>query len=304
MSEKHLFFLNDCIPSTIEKYLFVDMLSNSLIEFNKLIEMDIDVSRGIVTHKQPLLCKYNDDQYNLQDLIDLIEDKTLRRLAYSFFLRFPIGEPYYDDSSEELLTEKYLVTVEEEEFNALNLAIVQKSDGFLLSPAISENLKVHPINIRNETGLVLNVPNLFGEELNTEIIRDFIIERNKIDLNLFEKFLTVFDKPIHSKQFKKDFESLSINSKQLVINHFDQAIKRNLPSKFSADGNLIKDVTPTKKKCDVFELRVRKNKELRVYFNESNGNVFFASIGFKNNNQQDQDIKSAHSAIYKLIVTN
>lgn len=113
MSEKHLFFLNDCIPSTIEKYLFVDMLSNSLIEFNKLIEMDIDVSRGIVTHKQPLLCKYNDDQYNLQDLIDLIEDKTLRRLAYSFFLRFPIGEPYYDDSSEELLTEKYLVTVEE-----------------------------------------------------------------------------------------------------------------------------------------------------------------------------------------------
>ena len=304
MSEKHLFFLNDCIPSTVDKHLLAETLSNSLIEFNKLIEMDIDVARGVVTHKQPSLCNYYGDDYNLQDLIDLLKDRTLRDLAYSFFLRFPIGKPYFDDDLEELLTEKYITKVEHEEFDALNLAIVQKNDGFSLSPAVSEDLKVDQINIINEAGSEFSVSNLFGEELNTEIIRNIIIERNKIDLDLFERFLTVFDNPIYSKQFKKDFECLSINSKQLVITHFDQAAKRKLPSKFSADGDLIKDVTPDKKKCDVFELRVRKDKELRIYFNESNGSVFFAGIGFKNNNQQDQDIKSAHSSIYKLILIN
>ncbi|MGQ7856902.1 hypothetical protein ACUN24_21905 [Pedobacter sp. WC2501] len=304
MNVEHSFFLNDCIPSTVDKHIFIEKLSATIIEFNKLLEKDIKVARGIVTHKQPSLCEYNGG-YNLHDAIDSIEDRSTKNLAYSLFLRFPIGRPHFDDDFEELMTSSFGYTIKGERFDALNLAIVWKNGGFIMSPAISEQLATDIIEISvNATNDSLKVPNLYGSEINTTAIVEVITKRNQVNLNIFELFLSLFEQPKYTNQFHKDFNNLSQNSKEMIISHFEEAKLRKLPTHFSSDGDLIKDVSPDKKKCNVFELRVRKDKELRVYFNESGNNMYFASIGFKNNNQQDQDIKYAHIALYKLILTN
>lgn len=303
MNLEHLFFLNDCIPKQVDKHTFLNKLINSVVEFNKLLEKNINVARGIVTHMPPYLCEYGDG-FNLQQVLDLIDDKSTKDLAYSLFLKFPIGKPHYNDDYEELIAASYCLLLGEEKFDATNLAIVQKNCGFLLSPAVVDELMTDTVKISVDSSLDLELSNLFGKEINTLTIEEIILSLNQVNLELFEKFLSIFDKPVYCKQFRKDFDNLSIISKNLIISHFEDAIKRELVTNFSADGDLIKDVTPQKAKCHVFELRVRKEKELRIYFNESDGKMFFASIGFKNNNQQSQDIKFASKALNKLTLTN
>lgn len=303
MSLSHLFFFNDCIPK-VENNVFVEKLVVTLIEFNELLKKDIQVARGIVTHLQPSLC-YFGENYNLQDAINLINDKSTRDLAYSLFIRFPVGKPHFNDDYEELINESYEFPIKEKIFDALNLAIVNLNNGYIFSLALAEELCSDKLEIfvKNTSGKV-ELPNIFGEKNNTKAIQEIIEERNRLNLEIFEQLLGLFKVSCYSNQFRKDFDNLSETSKKLIISHFKDAKSRNLPTNFAADGDLIKDVSPVKKKCDVFELRVFKGKALRVYFSEVGDRVYLSNIGFKNNNQQDQDIKNAHTTLYRLILIN
>jgi len=73
---------------------------------------------------------------------------------------------------------------------------------------------------------------------------------------------------------------------------------------FYPDTHIIKDVTPEKSRCNVYELRVYTPTALRVYFNESHGKVYMASIEKKSNPNQTKDIQKAHNLLNKLILTN
>ena len=296
----NLFYFNDCIPQHDNIASFTELLHFTVTEYNELLKAEI-VERGIVTHIQASDCYYG-NSFSLQQVIDGIPDKTMRDLAYSFFGRFPIGLPHFDDNDETLIVNSYKSQVNEEDFNAINLAIVAKNNGFLFTVPVNSKLRVDEISIL-ENDTELKIPNLYGDRINTERINEIIKLRNRDKLETFERLIDFLGAK-YSKQFKKEFEDLSQSSQILIIEHFEEAKSRNMPNPFGTDGALIKDVTPSKPKCDVFELRVFKERALRVYFNVSEKGMFISNIGFKNNNQQDQDIKQAHTILYKLILTS
>lgn len=102
--------------------------------------------------------------------------------------------------------------------------------------------------------------------------------------------------------FEKDFNNLSNNIQESIIEQFDKAKGRGFVTPFFPDTKIIKDVSPNNYKCKVLELRVYSPTALRVYFNESNGEVYIASIEQKNNPNQNDDINAAHRILQNIII--
>lgn len=299
----HSFYFNDCIPKCDNPVLFSEKLSLVVKQFSELLNKNINIERGIVTHKQPSQCSHGDG-FSLKDTIELINDKSIRNFAYSLFTKFPIGLPYFDDRDDSFIYDVYECQVGGESFDGINLAIVARNSGYLFTVPVHKELESNEIQVLVKgSNEILRLPNLFGEINNAEVIENLIKERNLTKLAKLDQLVEILGAKL-SKVFEKDFSSLDDSSQGEIIDHFLAAKKRGMVSFYSADGDLIKDVTPTKNKCSVFELRVRKGRELRVYFNETGEKTFLASIGYKNNNQQDQNIIQAHNILYKLILVN
>lgn len=94
-----------------------------------------------------------------------------------------------------------------------------------------------------------------------------------------------------------------MNCQNSIIADFSRAIDRNLDTRFSADGELIKDVTPDKEKSiKVYELRVFEPIAIRIYFYENGNEIYLAKIKRKPpKKSQSNDIKSSKSLIKELI---
>lgn len=299
----HLFYFNDCIPAIENQVSFSEKLAITIEEFNELLKKDIGVQRGVVTHDLPAQCYYG-AKYSLKEAIDNIQDKARRDLAYAFFTAFPVGKPHFDDSDETLITESYSYSLNDQKFDATNLAIVEKNNGFLFTVATGAALCIDRISVDvTNRDQALQIPNLFGYKPNTTFIEGAIQRNNRERLNVFDRLIKTLNAR-YTKQFKKEFNDLASVSQQLIIDHFEEAKGRtSVPTSYGADGDLIKEVTPSKSKFNVLELRVFKERALRIYFTESSRGVILASIGFKNNNQQDQDIIQAHKILSKFILT-
>lgn len=299
----HLFYFNECIPKSNNLVLFTKHLCTTLNEFNILLENNINIERGIVTHDDPAQCLVVDG-YTLKDVIDNISDKDTRTLAYSLFSRYPIGLPYFDDSNEELISKSFEFLLEDNAYDATNLAIISYNNGYLFSLPLVPSLKKNLLQVAiRENDEKLEISNLYGFDSNTNWIRDVITNKNYSLLANYDRVVAITN-GIPAKSFERDFRTLDEASQLLIIKCFEEAVNRKLSTPFCPDGDLIKDVTSEKAKrgnYDVYELRVMKGRSLRVYFSEAKGKVLLSSIGFKNNNQQDQDIDNAHKVIKKML---
>ncbi|MES2837018.1 MAG: hypothetical protein V4667_05810 [Bacteroidota bacterium] len=117
----------------------------------------------------------------------------------------------------------------------------------------------------------------------------------------YEKLKVTLEKAFISSEFEKEFNTLTPQEQVSIIEDFEKAKARNLKTKYYPDTKIVKDVTPNKYECSVYELRVYLPTALRVYFTEHNNNVYVGKIGYKNENDQTADIKKAHDIINKLI---
>ena len=142
---------------------------------------------------------------------------------------------------------------------------------------------------------------MYGKRENTEFIEEYLKKLQYEQMALFDKLNSTLGTPVFSTKFERDFFRLSIPEQQSIITRFEDATKRKLPSPFYPDAKLIKDVTPDKPKCNVYELRIYTPTAIRVYFNEGIDNIYVASIEKKSNPDQNKDIAKAHKAIAKLL---
>jgi len=299
----HQFYFNDCIPVLNNQVSFTEYLCLTIIEFNKLLKKDIDVVRAIITHTPPAESYYG-NTYNLKEAIENISDRQRRDLAYSLFVRYPIGL-HFDDTDDTFISEQYKCTIGSDEFNAINLAIVAKSEGFLFTVGINEFVSINPIYVTiNNSEQILTLPNLFGNVHNTEEIEAVIRYKNAAQLNSFNQLIASMGECRFSLQFKKAFNALSLDLQKTIYVHFEYARNRKMHTPYYPDDKIIKDITLAKSKCTVYELRIMSPVGLRIYFSVLGEKVFLGSIGFKNNNQQDQDIRQAHNILYRLILTS
>ena len=139
-----------------------------------------------------------------------------------------------------------------------------------------------------------------NSEYNIKKIEDKI-QSSKVG---FEKFITLFENSIYFKSFEDEFNGLTGSTQEAIYQKFLRAKERNLPTDFSADKDLIKDVTPDKEKeIKIYELRIFEPVCVRLYFfEESKEKIYLASVSKKPAKKvQSNDIRTSIALIKSLI---
>jgi hypothetical protein len=303
----HRFYFNDCLPQCSNQHTFIQCFSESLIEFGKLADKDLAIEKAIITEKLPSQL-FLGNAYTLEDSINNITDRDLKRLAFTYFIKYPIHTYFQldDDLIDRLLGNNYSLTVNKHLHSALNLAMVAENGGFLFTVALHSDLKRDNFElVAQKDGSMLMIDNLHGSSANTLVIQNKLESLNAVNLSNIERLKHILDNYTFSKQFEKDFPKLTNDEQESIIEHFIRAKNRRGITPFYADGShgIIRDVTPSTPKCNVYELRVFSPSALRVFFNESGSNIFLSHIFFKGDTNQNKSIKKAHDTLHKLILT-
>ncbi len=301
----HKFYFNECLPIHENRHDFIAHFSEVLRAFVELKNENLAIENAIITEKLPskiLLSNVG----SLAEIIENIEDRNLKRIAFSLFNKYPIEAHFSSNPETEaaLLANNFSITIGEKTFDALNLAIVAQNEGFLFSIPLHDDLKNHQLCLVSlQENRQVFVDNFYGENDNIDAIRQKITTLNARNSSTFDQLKQIFRSCYYKDSFEKLFYSLSLLEQQSIIDEFEKAKNRQLLSPFYPDTKIIKDVSPKNGKCKVYELRVYSPTALRVYFHEGEKSVHLASIQKKSNPDQNADIKKAHDIIYKSLAT-
>lgn len=297
------FGFNDCKLDDIRNDLLVKYLTQTLKHFNLTKNKFPSLIDGILTDRYPSKILLNNLDFTLADCINYL-DREIKRIALVHFNKYPIDE-YLEITDFNSLTENgYTISVNEKEYDAINIKLLQENDGILFSLAIHRDLEKNIINIKDAEKNVFEILNLFGQDSNTSFIEDFIKDDLIKRTNGFNKLIALVDDCFYCYRFKKDFENLNSVAQNFLLKEIEYAINRKAKTRFYPDDKLIKDVTPENEKAiKVFELRIYSPIALRMYFYESPTAIYFASIeGKPKKKVQDQDILNAVSIIKELMI--
>lgn len=301
----HKFYFNECLPLCENQHDFIAYFSQVLFEFKELNNKCSNIDKAIITEKLPSEM-YLGNAYSLYQCIEDIEDRELKQWAFSLFIKYPIETHYStDELIDELLEHEYNLTINKQNYNALNLAIVQKNNGFLFTIPLHLDLAQHPLQISSKKGgEIRNLFNLYGKASNTKEVESIISQLNIENASIFEQLKLTLGICYYTNSFEKDFLGLPLLIQQSIIQEFTKAKARGLITPFYPDTKIIKDVTPANNKCKVYELRIYSPVALRVYFNETGGKVYLTNIEQKSNANQNEDIKKSHIQLYKLMISS
>ncbi len=288
------FYFNDCIYSNLDKYIILDMLKNTLLEYKNVKEKVKENIDGIVTNNEPSKIILNNSNFTLKDCITSLPDRDLRNNAFSLFRKY-----HYDNFfAFDFELKNYTIEINNSISDALFIAITDINNGILFTIPTFTCLKQNILEINADNYDILKVFNLYGNKENTEFIINLISKQILESLPNFEKFISTIGDCKYSDKFEKSFKELPLNMQETLILSFQKAIDRKGNTKFYADEDLIKDVTPSSSKYKTYELRIFNPMALRIYFNESSNFTFLASIEKKPNPKvQDNDIVTANKII-------
>ncbi len=302
----HKFYFNECLPQCQNQHEFIGLLSQVLTEFKNLKSDNLQIESAIITEKLPSEI-FLGNIYSLQSSIENIQDGNLKRLAFSYFNKYPIGSYFnlQEQEVDDLILSDFTIEINQQPFDATNIAIVGKNSGFLFTVPLHRDLKNNELSIiAKSKDEILSVNNLFGIESNTKFIEGKIKIFSAANTSSFERLNLVLGECRYNERFKRDFQQLAQGVKDSIADEFQKARDRDLATPFFADTKIIKEVTVTgKPKCKVFELRVYTPSAVRIYFNEGNGIVYMGTIAQKSNPDQNEDIQKAYKIIHKLILT-
>lgn len=303
----HFFFNSEALPPSQNKTMFAALFQNTLLEFKKLKDNDrLNVEKGVITERLPSEISLGD--FSLKEAIESLPSKEIRTIAFDNFTKYPIENNLTIDNEELFLEMDCYTVIDRNEYPSLYLSYIAALHEFAFTVPTHDDLKVNLINLskRNPSGEVLTLYNLHGEVNNTLIIAQRLELLALEKQSLFEQLKTILSNPIFPERFEKSFLDLTIVEQESIVGLFKYALERNLQTPLAPDTKIIKDVSPplSKRKCNVYELRVYRPTALRVYFHETETKNYLASIERKSNDNQSNDIKKAHNALYKLILTN
>lgn len=302
----HNFYFNDCLPLNKTEHEIVTCFIKTLPEYETIRNKYLSHVDGIVTYALPDQIVLNNNGFTLKNCIEAIptEKKDLKRYAYAVFRKYPVQNHFTVENEEDLIEKGYSVTINNSDYNALNLKIVQNSEGALFTLGLHNDLKKDTLTIKSSDNNNFTVLNLYGEKNNTDYldkeIKSLILSKS----GNFDKLLSVVGECTFNDKFKNSFENLSLPLQNSIINRFYSARNRNGITPFYAEekGFIVKDVTPNdEKKIKVFELKIYEPVAFRVYFFETPEKVYLGSIEKKpNKKKQNNHIKTAANIIKQL----
>jgi hypothetical protein len=298
------FFNNEILPPYENMNDFVRLFSMTLHEYEALVSNErLNVSKGIITEKLPSETTLG--HFSLSEVIESLNNKDLRELAYAYFTKYPIDNHFKIDREEHFLEQNYTFTIEKNIYETLYLAYVSDYNGVIFTVPTHDLLRQNILTLKANDDTLIQVNNLYGNEENTQFIAHHLAELNKTQLSLFDRLLAELDNPVYPSSFKKSFLDLHISEQESIVELFIRAKERGLKTPFAPDTKIIKDVTPSNTKSgSVYELRVYSPTALRVYFQETSEKVYLATIEKKSNPNQSRDIIKADNTIFKLKQTS
>jgi hypothetical protein len=297
------FCLNDCIPTAVNKHSLIECLERSLTEYKSLVASYPETVDGIVTSTVFHSYRLDDSGFSLADCIRSMQSRDLRTLAYRCFTKYPVEKYYAQINEDDVLGKEYSLTVNGVVFSAVNPVIVATNNGVLFTLGVHADLMRNTLSIASNTGGSVEVDNLFGRESNTSYIRDTIQQWVVEKLDNLEELLASVGANETSKRFISGYERAPLNIQRAIIEHFNAAIARQGHTRFFADGNLIKDVTPERNPHRVCELRIFNPAPFRVYFHEGPNKVYLALVEKKPApKKQDDNINAAASIVNQLLL--
>jgi hypothetical protein len=300
------FYFNDCYPSSEREDLLVKLLEDSISHYSKIKKEYAEFIVGIITYARPTEIILKNQNFSLADCIKYLEKDT-RKLAYASFNKYPIENYLAVNDIDSLILGNFTITLNQTGYNALNPKIVHENNGSLFSMPVIQDLRNNTLTIQEQnTSNQYEVKNLFGEASNTEYLLEFVRDEFLESLSGFDKFKALIGNCSYLKRFEDDFNDLSSSIQKKLIDTIENAINRKLPSRFSPDNDVIKDITPEKEKSiKLFELRIFNPAPIRLYFYETSAMMYFGGLEKKPRKRvQSQDIQNAISTIKGLIALN
>lgn len=305
----HKFYFNECLLPGYSERDFIQHLATTIIEFNTLAKKNLDVDKAIITEKLPEETTIHG--VNLKKAILALPDRETKRLAFNYFIKSPIAEHLPVDNDLEILENEYRFC----ELDAINLAIIKQHNGFLFTLPVADDLKKDQLAIVGKGDSSFVIDNLYGNPSNTLVIEKCIEKLNLESLSNYDQLKALLGDCVLSPLFEKLFFRATDEVQRSIIDYFQDAKKRNLPTPFYPDTKIIGDVTPSnrrgntsqEKEVRVYELRVYTPVALRVYFYESDKKVYIAKIGYKadykeENQAQNRDIKQAYNQLKAMVL--
>ena len=153
----HKFYFNECLPEEFSGSL-QEVFEKSIYGFNQLIKDNPDIEKGIITHKMPSEVSICDQ--TIASLIKSIGDPTLRRIAYSYFIKYPIDSLYEVDDIFDL--ENFDVIYQFNKCSAFHLVIAHKMDWFLYSLPLDDKFCNDQLTIQADTVDDIEIHNWYG----------------------------------------------------------------------------------------------------------------------------------------------
>jgi len=302
------YLTNECSPKSSNLNEYTELFKGTLQAYNDLVKnAALNITSGIITENPPSNLHIGNN-FNLLDVINNIKDNLgLRSLAFEYFRKYPIDnhikdlDELYESEEEEL----FQVIVEDVSYDVFYLAFIALNKDFGFTIPTHEYLKQNTLPISSTSGNgVLALYNLFSRDLvNKNFIIDCINRKNQTQLSNFDQLRNILKNPIYSSHFEKSFKNLAPNLQESILRKFTDAITQGVINK--PDHNTVKDVTPTKHKCTILELRIYSPAPIRLYFSSGKNSIYLGTLKIKNKKkEQDADIKNSHGVIYRLIKEN
>lgn len=292
-------YFNDCLPRCLAVQAYANALEQTARGYKRLHQMygaGSKVLGGIITNSEKSLYTVDGNNISLGHCISQIDDRDIRNLLISWLTNYPETDFFKEETDDDaILAEDYHLTFENDKQNAINLVLAKRNGAFLFTLNLHKTLSVDRIEVHGNSGNEL-ISNLYGnEEKNILYISQIIENVYTKTLGLHKQIENILQKVLTHNVYDAEYSKLSCAEQMAVLTTWKEASDRCLLNPLMPDRNIIKQTAGPerleKQVGPVYELRVRKPRELRVYFQCVDGTYYLLDI--KDKTHQDIDIKNA-----------
>lgn len=292
-------YFNDCLPRNLTIKTYANALEQTARGLKSLYDKmpeGENIIGGIITNSEISQYLLDGNNISLEHCLKQINDRDLRSLLFSWMTNYPETAFFKEKIDDEaILSEDYHLIFDDDKQNAINLILAKINGAFLLSLNLHKVLGVSSIEVQGNNKNVA-VDNLYGKEKeNINFIAQVIKSAYKDTLDTQQQIEAILQKFVKHNCYDTEYSKLSNIEQNAILKRWKEAKEKSLLNPFMPDKDVIKKTEgPEKQERNigpVYELRVRKPRELRVYFQYENGIYYLLDI--KDKTHQSLDIKNA-----------
>lgn len=297
-------YFNECLPRNLVIELYAEALQETAEAYAALKKKHISLG-GVVSILDLNSILLSDSGITIRDCIRKIENQSLRNLICSWLVNYPVRN-FLDETinEEDMVEQSYTLLIAGTEYPATNLAIAYNNGVFLFTLGVHADLQKNELPIVGYSGKTISVCNLYSNnQENFANVEKFIADVENASLSISDQIDYLLGGRVkRTSAYMQSFNKLGLVNQQAILDRLRSAKDQNLLD-FKVDNDIFRHTKGYDKKEKiygaVYELRIRKPKEIRIYFQYIEGIYYVLSMGWKGTDQ-NADIGQAFERIKQL----